>query len=75
MRPLTVKLVASVLVLVVLGWVAAMLFNRSALPAEFAQFEWIVALLAVPALVGWWRSFVRRRERQKLEEMRDSALW
>jgi hypothetical protein len=70
-----VKLVTSVLAFVLLGWVAAMLFNRAALPADLTQVGWIVALLAVPALVGWWRASVRRRERQKLEEMRDSALW
>lgn len=69
------KLVTSVLCLAALGWVAAMLFNRSALPAALAQLGWIVALLAVPGVVAWWRASVRRRERQKLEEMRDSALW
>ena len=69
------KLVTSVLAFVLLGWIAAMLFNRSVLPADLTQVGWIVALLAVPALVAWWRSSVRRRERQKLEEMRDSALW
>jgi uncharacterized membrane protein YcjF (UPF0283 family) len=69
-----VKLVTAIVCLAALGWVAVM-FNRSELSAGFAQVGWIVALLAIPAVVAWWRLLVRRRERQKLEEMRDSALW
>ena len=69
------KLVTSILCVAALGWVATMMFNRSALPADVAQIGWLVALLAVPAVVAWWRLGVRRRERKKLEEMRDSALW
>ena len=37
-------------------------------------FELLLAILAASAF-AWWRTLVRRREKQKLDGMRDSALW
>jgi hypothetical protein len=53
----------------------ALTFSRSAGRVDFARVEWIVIALAVWAAVARWRFVVRRRQKQKLEEMRDSALW
>lgn len=37
--------------------------------------EWVLVALAVAAVVARWRIVARRRQRQKLQELRDSALW
>ncbi len=37
--------------------------------------EWVLAALGVTAVVARWRFVARRRQRQKLQELRDSALW
>jgi hypothetical protein len=41
---------------------------------KFNGIELLVVALTVSVIVRW-RLLVRRRERQKLEGMRDSALW
>jgi membrane protein implicated in regulation of membrane protease activity len=42
---------------------------------SLAQVQWLIAAVAVGAAVVRWRAIARRRQRQKLQEMRDSALW
>lgn len=37
--------------------------------------EWLAAALSLCALAMWTRLALRKRQRHKLEEMRDSALW
>lgn len=37
--------------------------------------ELVLGGLAVAAIVARWRIVARRRQRQKLQELRDSALW
>lgn len=37
--------------------------------------ELLLGGLAVAAIVARWRIVARRRQRQKLQELRDSALW
>ena len=64
--------------IVYLAWIAALvlagvLFGRSAVGATLSG-KLLGAALAISAILIW-RSVARRRERQKLEEMRDSALW
>jgi membrane protein DedA with SNARE-associated domain len=64
--------------IVYLVWIAALalagvMFGRSAVGATLSG-KLLGAALAVSAILIWL-SVVRRRERQKLEEMRDSALW
>jgi len=53
----------------------AFVLSRSAANGEFTSVEMIVAALAISAAVMTWRLIVRSRERQKVEAMRDSALW
>lgn len=53
---------------------AGMLLGRSAIGGNLNNIELLVAALAVSGVITW-RLLVRRRERQKLEAMRDSALW
>lgn len=37
--------------------------------------EWALAGLAIAAAAARWRAVAKRRQRQKLQELRDSALW
>jgi hypothetical protein len=53
----------------------AFVLSRSAVNGELTPVEMIVAALVIPAAVTTWRLIVRSRERQKIEAMRDSALW
>lgn len=53
---------------------AAVFFAPSVLGGA-AQVEWVLAALAVTVVVARWRIVARRRQRQKLQELRDSALW
>lgn len=53
---------------------AGMLLGRSVVGGTLNGIGLLVAALAVSAVITW-RLSVRRRERHKLEEMRDSALW
>lgn len=54
---------------------AAVLFAPSVLGRYAAHVEWVLAGLAVTVIVARWRVVARRRQRQKLQELRDSALW
>lgn len=54
---------------------AAVFFAPSVLGREAARVEWLLAALAVAVVVARWRVVARRRQRQKLQELRDSALW
>jgi hypothetical protein len=51
-----------------------LILGRSALGGNLNSIELLIAALAVSGVMTW-RLLVRRRERQKLEGMRDSALW
>jgi len=53
----------------------ALMFSRSALGANLSRVHWVVAVLAVLAALAARRFMVRRREKERLEQMRDSALW
>ena len=54
---------------------AAVLFAPSVLGRDAAHVEWVLAALAVAVVVVRWLVVARRRQRQKLQELRDSALW
>lgn len=51
------------------------LFARSAGSPSLTSAEWLLAALAVGVAAARWRVVTRRRQRQKLQELRDSALW
>jgi hypothetical protein len=53
---------------------AGLMLRLSVIGENLNGIELLVAALTVSVIVRW-RLLVRRRERQKLEEMRDSALW
>lgn len=53
----------------------AWLFSRSVGMGDALRIEWIVTVLVVGGVVARWRIAARRRQRQKLQELRDSALW
>jgi uncharacterized membrane protein (DUF485 family) len=53
---------------------AGMMLARSAVGGILNGIELLIAALTVSAVITW-RLLVRRRERQKMAEMRDSALW
>jgi membrane protein implicated in regulation of membrane protease activity len=53
---------------------AAVFFAPSVLGGG-AHVEWVLAALAVAVVVARWWVVARRRQRQKLQELRDSALW
>jgi hypothetical protein len=53
----------------------ALMFSRSALGADLIRVDWVVAALPVLAALAGWRFMVRRRQKERLEQMRDSALW
>jgi membrane protein implicated in regulation of membrane protease activity len=69
-----VKLVLSTAFLFALAW-AALMFSGAATLADLLRFEWLLAGVGVVAAAASWRAIASRRERQKLEAMRDSALW
>jgi hypothetical protein len=52
------------------GW-----FGKEALGPHLGTGELALALAVVAAVGVRWLLVVRRRQRQKVEEMRDSALW
>lgn len=54
---------------------AAVYFGRSVLGGSVANGEWLLALLVATIGVARWRFVAKRRQRQKLQELRDSALW
>ena len=53
---------------------AAVFFAPSVLGRD-THVEWVLVALAVTVVVARWRIGARRRQRQKLQELRDSALW
>jgi len=52
----------------------AVFFGRSVLGGG-VHVEWVLVALAVTVAAARWRAVARRRQRQKLQELRDSALW
>ncbi len=52
----------------------AVVFGRGPSAADSKLFAFVVVVLSVIAAVLTWRA-TRRRERHKIEGMRDSALW
>jgi len=68
------KLVLTMLCVAALA-LLAVFFGRSMLGGG-AHVEWLLAALAVITVAAArWRAVARRRQRQKLQELRDSALW
>lgn len=55
--------------------VGAWLFGHPVDATSNIVIEWLVAALAVGVAFARWRVVARRRQRQKLQELRDSALW
>jgi len=55
--------------------VVVAIFGRSILGGNGNQVYLALAAVAVLAAAVKWQGVVRRRERQKLDQMRDSALW
>lgn len=53
----------------------AAVFFAPAVLGGATHVEWVLAALAVTVVVARWRFVARRRQRQKLQELRDSALW
>ncbi|HWI82364.1 hypothetical protein [Ramlibacter sp.] len=53
----------------------AVVLGRAMLGGGAIRVEWLLAAVAVTLVVARWRAVARRRQRQKLQEMRDSALW
>jgi hypothetical protein len=51
------------------------LVGRSVGTSELPVIQWVLAGLALGAVFARWRIVARRRQRQKLQELRDSALW
>ncbi|HKB54837.1 MAG TPA: hypothetical protein VKD22_12645 [Ramlibacter sp.] len=68
------KVIVALLCAAVLG-VGAWLFARSSHAPSVTSAEWLLAAVALAAAVARWRIMARRRQRQKLQELRDSALW
>jgi len=52
----------------------AVWFGRSVL-GDGAHAEWLLAAGAAAVALARWRTLARRRQRQKLQDLRDSALW
>ena len=68
------KVVIALLFAAILG-AGAWLFARSPGAPSVTSAEWLLAGIAVAGAVARWRIVARRRQRQKLQELRDSALW
>ena len=68
------KLFISILCIAALGG-AALMVGRAGSAGEPLRIAFVLPLLAVVAIIGRWWFVARRRERRKLDEMRDSALW
>jgi len=71
--PTTLKFIVYLICIAAIAFAASML-SGSAAGGNLSGFELLLAVLAVSAFARW-RTLVRRREKQKLDEMRDSALW
>jgi hypothetical protein len=67
------KIVITLLCVAALA-LAAVFFAPSVLGGA-ASTHSTCAALAVTVVVARWRIVARRRQRQKLQELRDSALW
>lgn len=67
------KLVITILCVAALA-LLAVFFGRSVLGGG-VRVEWVLVALAVTVAAARWRVVARRRQRQKLQELRDSALW
>lgn len=68
------KVVFALLCAAVLG-IGAWSFSHSPGAPSLTSVEWLLAAIGVAGVVARWRIVARRRQRQKLEELRDSALW
>lgn len=63
--------------IIVLALAAAVLlfFGPTVLGRAFTNMELVVSAFTVAAMIAGWQLVMRKRARQKLERMRDSALW
>jgi thiol:disulfide interchange protein len=73
-EPQDMKVVITFLCVAVLA-LGVWLVGRSVDTRELPIIQWVLAGLAVAAVFARWRIVARRRQRQKLQELRDSALW
>ena len=73
-RSLLVKRLIYLLSFVALALAAAWLGQR-AVNRDLTAAEVTLALVVLVAFLARWVVVQRRRQRQKVEEMRDSALW
>jgi hypothetical protein len=63
-------------VLFLSGFAAALWFGAPvALGRNVKPWEFVAAAVVVLGLLAWWRARRWRREREHIENMRDSALW
>lgn len=69
MKPL-IYIVSFVALALATAWLGHRALERDLTVAELS-----LAALVVTGLVARWLLVARRRQRQKVEEMRDSALW
>ena len=67
------KLVITLLCVAALALLAV--FVGPSVLGRGAHVEWLVAGLIATVVVARWLVVARRRQRQKLQELRDSALW
>jgi len=68
-KPL-LSIVSFVALALAVAWLGHRAWDRTLTAAELS-----LAALVVAAVVARWVLVSRRRQRQKVEEMRDSALW
>jgi membrane associated rhomboid family serine protease len=68
------KAVLSVLALLAIAWAGLVMSGAMAASAPMLL-TWAAAAVGVIGAAASWRAVARRRERQRLEAMRDSALW
>jgi len=68
-KPL-LSIVSFVALALAAAWLGHRAWDRALTAAELS-----LAALVVAAVVARWVLVARRRQRQKVEEMRDSALW
>lgn len=67
------KIVVTLLCVAALA-LAAVFFAPAVLGGA-THVEWVLTAVAVAVVVARWYVVARRRQRQKLQELRDSALW
>ncbi len=68
------KLFISLICIAALG-VLGLMLTGMARPGDLLRLEYLLPLVAVAAVLARGWQHMRRRERQRIEAMRDSALW